>query len=586
MAPDRPGGRLVLLVALGLTLLPLVVSAVQLLVVRDDIHPTSDLAAIEMTTRDVGHHAVLLGPFSRDGWHHPGPLSSYLYAVPYRLLGSTSAAMGVAALGVNGAAVAGMAAVARRRGGTSLALATLLVGGLLIRSLGPDIVRSPWNPSVTVLPYGLLVLLTWALLARDRWALPAAVLVASFVAQTHVGYVALGLPLLALGAAGLVVGTLRSGTGDPGARLRPLLRPGVVAVAVGALVWAPPVYEQLTREPGNLGTVAHWFRTGGDAGAPAQGVRAGWRLVSGQYGPVPEWVRGRAAPDLFTAEPTVLRDPVLPVLLPLVVLALVGLVRRRVPSAGGLGVAWLAASVLGVVATARVIGPVYAYRTGWTLVLGAIGGLALAWGAGRALADLPWWPSRVPATAGRAPARRATDAEAGRLPAVAARAAVLRRAFVPGALAALAVLAAVSSVTYARAGVPDAERAGQIAAVAPAVRAALPPGDGEVVVDGRAGGWGGIILAPGLVLELERHGVDAVLPSGEGLGAHRIHHGGPVRARLLVATGGSIVAAAAGEGRTLVAHDGLPLAILRTRLAAGRTVPDTAAIAVFLVAPP
>src|SRR5690606_39904468 len=51
-----------------------------------------------------------------------------------------------------------------------------LVGcALLMRSLGPDEVRVPWNPYITVLPYLLLVFLTWAMIEGERWALPAAV---------------------------------------------------------------------------------------------------------------------------------------------------------------------------------------------------------------------------------------------------------------------------------------------------------------------------------------------------------------------------------------------------------------------------
>jgi hypothetical protein len=531
-----------------------VVSAVHLFVVRADLHPTSDLAGTELLTRDVGRRMVLLGPYSRDGWHHPGPLAAYVYAVPYRLLGSSAAAMGAAALLVNAAAVAGMAVVARRRGGPPLALLTLVAGAVLVRALGPDVLRVPWNPYVTVLPYGLLVFLTWALLARDRWALPAAVFTFSFVAQTHAGYVALGLPLLAVGAGGLVVGTLRSrpAEGDVSstwrARARPLLAPVATAVAVGAVVWAPPVYEELTRSPGNLTEVVRWF----DSGEPTRGWGVGWRLVSGQYGVVPEWLTGLRAPAVFTGEPRVVDEPVLPVLLLLVVAAVAVLVRRRVAGGGALAVAWLVASVAGIAATARVIGPAYAYRTGWTLVLGAVGGLLVAWAAGREVAV------RIP------------------------NGARLRRAAAPVALAVLAVLAATTSLAFVRAGVPEAAAAARIGGVAPDVLAALPAGDGPVLVDGRSG-WGGLIQAPGLVLELEREGVDARLAGSTAVGAHRSYDGGALRARLVIAAGGSIPAAEAAADRTLVAYDGiLSLRALRARVAAGETVADDDALAVFL----
>src|ERR687894_2302804 len=230
----------------ALDVVPLVVSAAALLVGQGDYVAIGDLAGTELITRDVGRHAVELGPYSRDGWHHPGPALYYVLAVPYRLLGSTGAAIDVGALLVNAASVAGMAFTARRRGGTSLMLVTLVGCALLMRTMGPDDLRLPWNPYITVLPYALLVFLTWAMTCRERWALPAAVAVASFTAQTHIGYVALALPLVAVGVAWLVAATVPAGRRDddddhePAPGWRSLLVPGASAAAIGAVMWLPP----------------------------------------------------------------------------------------------------------------------------------------------------------------------------------------------------------------------------------------------------------------------------------------------------------------------------------------------------------
>jgi hypothetical protein len=58
-----------------------------------------------------------------------------------------------------------MAVVARRRGGVPLILITLVGCALVMRSSGPEQLRLPWHAWVTVLPYGLLVFLTWAMAA-------------------------------------------------------------------------------------------------------------------------------------------------------------------------------------------------------------------------------------------------------------------------------------------------------------------------------------------------------------------------------------------------------------------------------------
>ena len=102
--------------AIALTVLPLVVSAIAL-VAGSTYRPIADDAWIELQIRDIGHHAVLLGPYSRFGWFHPGPLLYYVLWLPYRLAGSSGASLAIAALTLNGLVVVAIAFVARRRGG-------------------------------------------------------------------------------------------------------------------------------------------------------------------------------------------------------------------------------------------------------------------------------------------------------------------------------------------------------------------------------------------------------------------------------------------------------------------------------------
>ena len=75
--------------AVALAVLPLVVSAIAL-VAGSTYRPIADDAWIELQIRDIGHHAVLLGPYSRFGWFHPGPLLYYVLWLPYRLTGSST----------------------------------------------------------------------------------------------------------------------------------------------------------------------------------------------------------------------------------------------------------------------------------------------------------------------------------------------------------------------------------------------------------------------------------------------------------------------------------------------------------------
>lgn len=49
--------------------------------------PSGDWAVLTMRVEDVGRHTPLVGPYSRFGWNHPGPLMYWLLAFPYHLFG-------------------------------------------------------------------------------------------------------------------------------------------------------------------------------------------------------------------------------------------------------------------------------------------------------------------------------------------------------------------------------------------------------------------------------------------------------------------------------------------------------------------
>src|SRR5438477_350646 len=73
------------------------------------------------------------------------------------------------------------------------------------RSLVPETYHDVWNPSAAVLPLALLMFVSWSLACGKYRLLPLAVLLASFVAQCHLTYVAPALGLLAVGLAGLIL---------------------------------------------------------------------------------------------------------------------------------------------------------------------------------------------------------------------------------------------------------------------------------------------------------------------------------------------------------------------------------------------
>ena len=371
-----------------------------------------------------------------------------MLAVPYRLLGSSPSALAAGALLVNGLSLVGIGWIAKRRGGVPLMLCMLLTSLLMVRALGFEFLATPWNPWITVLPYALLVMLTWAMTCGERWALPVAALVATFVVQTHVGYAVLALPLAGFGALWLLVGEFRAwqarrtsigagdadagevgesageppavtgnGTGngqadgngsgedvaavateptvtvDGGAdvaggasggtaadrRARWTARPLLWALAAAGVVlfvaWLPPVVQQFTHEPGNLGVVVRWF---GERGEEGRTLGDAWAVVSAQYAWNPEWLTGEVGYSIV-GEPFYVTWPRIPVLLVFVVIAAVAGWRRPGGDARRLLVVWGVASALAALGVLRTIGLLYAYRLKSTWPLAAIIGAFCLW---------------------------------------------------------------------------------------------------------------------------------------------------------------------------------------------------------------
>ncbi|MBK5288990.1 MAG: hypothetical protein JJE46_11025, partial [Acidimicrobiia bacterium] len=304
---------------LALVLVPFVVSAVVVLA-GGPVIPLSDRALTELAVRDVGVHPVLLGLFSRDGWSHPGPALFYTLAIPYRIFGSSASALAVGALGINAACIAGMGAIVRRLGSARAGIGVLLFMGVLVRALGPQVVRDPWVLFVTVFPFGLMCCLVWAMTLGRIWALPVATFVTTWLTQTHVGYIALAIPL-GVGGALVLAWRIRSDRG----RTRAFLKGVLGSVGVLVVCWAPTLWDQLYGSR-NLTTTYNWFRTAREG---VHTLAEGARVVFGQFAIPPDWVTGRRRVVLFGGETELRTHTLWPILLVVMVVAALIAWRRR-----------------------------------------------------------------------------------------------------------------------------------------------------------------------------------------------------------------------------------------------------------------
>lgn len=363
---------------LAAAMLPFLVTAITQVVHGRDLMPAGDLAATELLVRDVGHHEVLVGLFSRSDWSHPGPLWFYICAPVYWLFGREVVGLAVAAVLVNAASVLGIGILARRRGGTPLLVASLLGSLLLVRTLGGGFVASYWNLHITTLPFALLMFLTWSILCRDRWAIPLAAFVASLLAQTHIGFVPVAFSLVGAALAGLAVQAWRDRSRQDGPGARDLVRPALAAVAVLGVVWLPPLIDALTADPSNAARILRYFRGGEES---TQGPGVGLRVVLGQLELAPEWLVDKRAPSPFLAQSPFHNKTPLPLGLLVVAGAGWALWRWGPRSARSLLAVIVLAVPVSIVAVSRTAGPVFDYRLLWTWVVPMTAFVAVLWAA-------------------------------------------------------------------------------------------------------------------------------------------------------------------------------------------------------------
>src|SRR5262245_13575849 len=82
-----------------------------------DVATFGDTAVIESYTWMASNGDLLLGPYSRFQWHHPGPLAFFWIAPFYMLSGARAAGLNAGALALNLAALAILTSIVIRRAG-------------------------------------------------------------------------------------------------------------------------------------------------------------------------------------------------------------------------------------------------------------------------------------------------------------------------------------------------------------------------------------------------------------------------------------------------------------------------------------
>jgi hypothetical protein len=323
--------------------------------------------------------------------YSPGPLLFWLMAIPARL--PDPIFMSFTAAAVNIASIVGTVGLAWRRGRWVLAVATAVAIPVMLASLPAETYADIWNSSAPLMPMMLLVFLSWSLACGEYRLLPLAVLVTSFLVQSHLTFVAPAVGVMAVASVvALAFGSAR----------RWPLRWLVAGLIVAAVCWSAPVIDQIVHRPGNLRTLVD----SATSGEPKVGWDSGWKAVVHTVGIRPWWLQDNRATldrigDVTNAPGALAIATAVAMLALLAALTVAGVRRRRadLTAAGALGlVLALAAGMAASSTPVKSFGTV-GYTLRWTSPAGMCVWLLAGWGLVTVLGSRVSLPAIRPRTA-------------------------------------------------------------------------------------------------------------------------------------------------------------------------------------------
>ncbi len=341
-------------VAVSLVVLYPLVEVIRIVAERSHRYLYGDSALIELSSRRAADFTQLVGPYSREGFHHPGPALFYLLAPFVALLGSGPGVY-LGSMVISGATLVAITVLVWRWAGPSAALCTVVALDVFCLCVRVFTLREPWNPYEVVAPMALLGLLAAGAIVGRRGTWIWAAVVASYEAQTHLSTALVAVALIAVTG---LVGVVRAGrrrrlfAGDRFAR-GPLI--GVVALVA---IWVAPAVEIGRDHPNNITRLWDFYTASHPFPTFAQALKAGANALAIVPFGNRDYVNVLTRPRWELAATAAL----------LVVCWLTTLLvaRRRASSlAGAITGTGVAIAVLGLASLTRAAGGVNAYFATW-----------------------------------------------------------------------------------------------------------------------------------------------------------------------------------------------------------------------------
>ena len=321
-------------------------------------YPTGDVSHTELLLRGIPRHPPLVGVAARVGndinnqGYTPGPSMAYLMYPVYLAFGRSSIGMLVSNLTLHLVAIWASLAFVRRWSGWVPTLVLAVGVAVMVRALAPRFFLEPWNVWLPVFAFMLFLVLAWGVSEGHHRAIPLLVAVGTHCLQTHISYV----PLVGAVLVGVLIQLLVTNRGLGASHLR---RRYAWAMAVLAMMWLPPVIEQLRPNSGNLRRLWEHFT---DPPSATVGLKAAIKAMIGELNLFGPWISGpgRAPYD----SPNVIGFVLF------VLLVGAGLAAARHRSEFRRPIVLLAGTTfVGLIATARIFGNFYDYLIRWMWVL-------------------------------------------------------------------------------------------------------------------------------------------------------------------------------------------------------------------------
>ena len=342
--------------------------------------PTGDRAYFVVRAFDVfSDRSPLAGPWSSGATaavgqvvYSPGPMLYWLIAIPARFFDESL--VQVTAGLVNVACITGTLILAHhprwhaagaRHGDRRAGHDRIAAAADPRRHL--ELLRPALSPAAADLP-------VWSLACGEYRLLPVTALVASFIVQSHLTFVAPVAGAVVIGLVGLAITrpVRRS------KRARWMLAAAVLTLAC----WLPPLIDQATNDPGNLSLLVD----AATSSEPTLGGTAGWHALVHTVGVVPWWLSDPRSGierigDIAASPGAVAAASTLLVLAILAISGLLGLRRRRldVCAAAALGLVLSLAVAFDAATTPRSALVTLDYTLRWASPAGMCVWLLLGW---------------------------------------------------------------------------------------------------------------------------------------------------------------------------------------------------------------